>query len=442
MRTKQLYAHFAEKLGLPEKLVREFFRELPRLATQELRRNGEFVLPGLVKVVIQSRKARMGRNPATGAPVKVPPKKVVKARIFKALKDAVLSPTRLAKPTLRISKTKKAKARVAMPPSEPNAEVIRVFYGTDRKHSPSQTGHFTTERADSLSVGWCDVSIPPDHRLAVIERPRITRLEFREDQKKHFVIIARAVQSPEEFWDNIKGLGKKSTLLFIHGFSVVFDDAIYRAAQLAYDLEFKGVPMLYSWASSGTKARYTADIGNNDFTVETLKEFLIDAMRKSGVQEIHVVAHSMGNRALVNALFQLAAKWRSDGLPRIQNLFLTAPDIDRGVFLKLAATMATTAKKTTLYASSKDKALKLSKTLQIYPRAGDAKEIVVVDGIDSIDATHLKTDFLSHSYYGDHRSVISDFHELMEYGSEPGKRFGLRGIPKKSPRYWEFRPSR
>ena len=71
---------------------REFFDELTALAERELKRSGEFVLPGMVKLVVQKRKARMGRNPATGEAIKIPAKTVVKARIAKQLKDAVLPP--------------------------------------------------------------------------------------------------------------------------------------------------------------------------------------------------------------------------------------------------------------------------------------------------------------------------------------------------------------
>ena len=70
--------------------AREFFDELTTLSEKELKRSGEFVLPGMVKLVVQKRKARMGRNPATGEAIKIPAKTVVKAQIAKQLKDAVL----------------------------------------------------------------------------------------------------------------------------------------------------------------------------------------------------------------------------------------------------------------------------------------------------------------------------------------------------------------
>src|SRR5689334_24950920 len=67
--------------------AREFFDELTALSEKELKRSGEFVLPGMVKLVVQKRKARMGRNPATGEAIKIPAKTVVKARIAKQLKE-------------------------------------------------------------------------------------------------------------------------------------------------------------------------------------------------------------------------------------------------------------------------------------------------------------------------------------------------------------------
>jgi DNA-binding protein HU-beta len=90
MGKSELFSHFAERFEVKRTQSREFFDELAALCEKELKRSGEFVLPGMVKLVVQKRKARMGRNPATGEPIKIPAKTVVKARIVKQLKDAVL----------------------------------------------------------------------------------------------------------------------------------------------------------------------------------------------------------------------------------------------------------------------------------------------------------------------------------------------------------------
>jgi DNA-binding protein HU-beta len=90
MGKSELFAHFATRFEMKRTQAREIFDELAILSEKELKRAGEFSLPGMVKLVVQKRKARMGRNPATGEPIKIAAKTVVKARIAKQLKDTVL----------------------------------------------------------------------------------------------------------------------------------------------------------------------------------------------------------------------------------------------------------------------------------------------------------------------------------------------------------------
>ena len=90
MGKSELFSHFAERFNVKRAEAREFFDELQQLSERELKRTGEFVLPGMVKLVVQNRKARIGRNPATGEQIQIPAKTVVKARIAKQLKDSVL----------------------------------------------------------------------------------------------------------------------------------------------------------------------------------------------------------------------------------------------------------------------------------------------------------------------------------------------------------------
>ena len=80
--------HMAKKSGLTKRQVGGVLDILGTLAYKEAK-NG-FVVPGFGKLVLANRKARMGRNPQTGAPIRIPARRVVKFRIAKALKDAVL----------------------------------------------------------------------------------------------------------------------------------------------------------------------------------------------------------------------------------------------------------------------------------------------------------------------------------------------------------------
>jgi DNA-binding protein HU-beta len=81
-------SYLAQKTDLPKKQVAQLFDELLTLATKEAK-NG-FVVPGFGKLVLANRKARVGRNPQTGEPIKIPAKRVCKFRIAKSLKDTVL----------------------------------------------------------------------------------------------------------------------------------------------------------------------------------------------------------------------------------------------------------------------------------------------------------------------------------------------------------------
>ena len=90
MTQTQLVRSVAESCEVPNKTARLFLDSLGSLAIAEVKKNGVFVVPGLGRLVRVDRKARMGRNPATGEAIKIPAKTVVKARIAKQLKDTVL----------------------------------------------------------------------------------------------------------------------------------------------------------------------------------------------------------------------------------------------------------------------------------------------------------------------------------------------------------------
>ena len=90
MTQSEVINHFAEKTGMKRAQVKEFFEELSNLATSEVKTNGEFVVPGFGKLVLSQRKAREGRNPATGETIQIPAKTTLKFRVGKAMKDSVV----------------------------------------------------------------------------------------------------------------------------------------------------------------------------------------------------------------------------------------------------------------------------------------------------------------------------------------------------------------
>src|ERR1051326_6761872 len=89
MTKTQLVRHMAEKLETNNKTAAAFLEHLAETAIKETKKNGVFVIPGLGRLVKSNRKARMGRNPQTGEPIKIAAKTVVKFRVAKAAKDSI-----------------------------------------------------------------------------------------------------------------------------------------------------------------------------------------------------------------------------------------------------------------------------------------------------------------------------------------------------------------
>lgn len=322
--------------------------------------------------------------------------------------------------------------------------VVVTFFATDRnmtgKKKPDEM--FGGERS-TLRYGACEVSIPRDHRMGELESPSIWRLEFREDPSKHVVLLDTSICTRERFFSEVSGrvneFKEKSAFLFVHGYNVSFEEAARRTAQMSYDLAFEGAPVFYSWPSQGKTMAYTVDEQNMEWAQTHLRVFLDDFFTHSEAQHVYLIAHSMGNRGLTRALVSLL-KDKPEVRQRITEVILTAPDIDADVFKReIAPTLAYSAKPVTLYASSVDLALVASKKVHGGPRAGDSgRGIVIMPGIETIDATAVDTGFLGHSYYAESRSVLSDIFYLIHDGKRAENRFGLKPVTSPAGRYWKF----
>lgn len=323
--------------------------------------------------------------------------------------------------------------------------IVPVFYATDRAATgDSNPDNWYGTKRGPLALGVLEVSIPRDHRLGALEEPSIWRLEFRSTPDRHVVLRAIRPLPEETFFaelrERVLTAPERNAFVFIHGYNVSFRDAARRTGQIAYDLNFAGAPILYSWPSQGSFEKYLLDGNNAEWTVTHLERFLLDVAEWSGAEALHLIAHSMGNRALVAALARIAPKVAEDG-PLVDEVLLTAPDIDADVFRNLAAEIGDASERITLYASRNDRALALSKRFNGLPRAGDATAgVVIVDGVDTIDASAVDTSLIGHSYYGDNRSVLSDMFALLRSRNPPPQRFGLRPARFAGKQYWVFQP--
>jgi esterase/lipase superfamily enzyme len=163
---------------------------------------------------------------------------------------------------------------------------------------------------------------------------------------------------------------------------------------------------------------YPADEAAVEATVPHLISFLHELVEGAGAQRVHLVAHSMGNRALTSALRGFE-KQRARG--SFHQVILTAPDIDAQVFEEqIVPALRPQCARLTLYASSKDRALRASMQFHSYFRAGQSgHEILVLDGLDTIDASRVDTDLLGHGYFAENKAVIDDLFQLVRHSLPP-----------------------
>lgn len=324
--------------------------------------------------------------------------------------------------------------------------VVKVYYATNRNivstKSPNEL--YGTERSN-IKYGECVVSIPRDHRMGVIERPSIWRLELKEDLTKHIALRKISVTSKGSFFRSIKsrtGNSKRRTaFIFIHGYNVSFPEAALTTAQLAYDLGFDGLPVFYSWPSKGSYLSYPADEATSEACQESFRNFLKDFISNSGVQDVFIIAHSMGNRILTRAL----TAERADGQlfrSSLREIILAAPDIDKDLFKQdLAPKLVKIGRPITLYVSSTDRALIASSSFHGgVARAGDVRGGVLgLSGLETIDATNINTSLVGHSYFADTRSLISDIFNLVNNGLRPSFRPGLQEVKLEDLTHWVFK---
>ena len=314
---------------------------------------------------------------------------------------------------------------------------VRVYYGTNRAPSgDAKPAQFYGKARGDLQYGYLDVTIPRTHQEAQLEtQPRWVEYTFGADQaamRAQYVLLDKVM--PLDKSDFVSALHQqvsesrfKDVFIFVHGFNNSFEDAARRTAQMAYDLDFDGTPMLYSWPSQGSATAYAVDEAAVGISGRRLADFLETVVAQSGAQRIHLIAHSMGNRALIEALQTYLAKRAPENRQHIfGQIVFTAPDVDRDYFSDAIQSLAQAAERVTLYASDNDYALRSSQFLHGAPRAGTAGDVIVkLAGLDSIDMSAVPADALGHSYFAANSGAIYDIFRLLWRGDPPPQRCGM-----------------
>jgi esterase/lipase superfamily enzyme len=326
---------------------------------------------------------------------------------------------------------------------------VRVFYGTNRGVTGSQKAEeFYGGARGDLNYGYLDVTIPQTHVEADLEtQPRwveYTLATSQAEMRSHYVLLDKIVQLPRDEFvrqlrEQIGNAPSKDVFIFVHGFNNTFEDAARRVAQLAYDLDFDGTPMLYSWPSQGSATAYSVDEASVQISGRRMADFLETVVAQSGAQRVHLIAHSMGNRALIEAMQTYLAKRAPEKRQHIfGQLVFTAPDVDRDYFMDAVGDLDASAQRTTLYASDTDYAIRSSQFFHGAPRAGTAADIVKSVGLDSIDMSSVPADSLGHSYFAANAGALYDMFRLLWRSDPPPNRCGMTNAKAGATSIWRF----
>ncbi|MFZ1727307.1 MAG: alpha/beta hydrolase [Albidovulum sp.] len=314
---------------------------------------------------------------------------------------------------------------------------VEVFYATDRARTgAADTANYYGYDRGKLDYGMAVVTVPDSHVPGAIEKPSVWHLEFSASPTKHVVLRSVTPVTKQAFFSDLRSRverrTRKEAFVFIHGYNVSFASAAKRAGQLAYDMNFIGVPILYSWPSRDSTAGYMSDAAVVQLSARRLSRFLDDVVAQSGATTIHIIAHSMGNRALTEALelMSLRRQQTADMAPPFDQVVFAAPDVDAGLFAEMLPTIRPLARRMTLYASENDWALVTSRHLHgDAPRAGQGgPDTLALAQIDSLDMSELGDDMLAHGYFASDRSALVDLAALFWRNSDPANRCGLEKV--------------
>jgi len=328
----------------------------------------------------------------------------------------------------------------------PKGRTCKLFYGTNREPydiSDISQG-YGNERSPNIHLGVCEVHIPKSHNIGELSGSLWAKLiHFDFSYGK---VELKKIQNLDSnsFWSEMSNLmnpleeEEKQALIFIHGFNTSFEEASLRTAQLFVDLNHLGVASFFSWASQAKALSYLSDEATIQYTEKHLTEFLTDFSRNSGANRIHIIAHSMGNRALLEAINRI-----HKNSPEIQfgQIILAAPDVDTDVFKELAEVYTFVSEQTTLYVSDKDKAVGISKWIHSHARAGFTPPVCVVQNINTIQVeSDVKILELGHGYFAGQEILLNDMHQLMKFNLNANHReYLLSQRVNKIDKYWKLK---
>ena len=305
----------------------------------------------------------------------------------------------------------------------------RIFFGTNRKQTGEKPAcsdqYFSVKHDDTVKYGFCDVSVPYLHDIG--------NLDFSpEDGKdKSFLFQSHLFNFTESQWlEQVKADPNDEIIVFVHGFNVKFEEAVLRAAQIKYDLKFRGNVVLYTWPAGAEEGFLNSILMNETYkdnfkNAEGSRNHFVKFMDSliNTDKKIHLIVHSMGHQVVLPSLDKI---YKDRNKSFLRELILNAPDFESVQFAYISHNLMKASKRITVYCSPGDNALVASSKVNKNKRVGSCEKISGIDmiNVNPIDAPFLGVGGLGHGYYSS-RPVLTDLFQVI-LGIDARKRLFIR----------------
>ena len=325
---------------------------------------------------------------------------------------------------------------------------FKLAYATTRDWNEKKKAYDRLGKTNELSYGTATVQADANALFERIDRYVESRGVIDKSTEplsysKNFKLLDMAPGGVDKIGIYIQKATRKSirfpkqAMLFVHGYNVTHEQAVKRAAQIAYDLEFDGALLLFSWNSAGSHVWYMGDRGRAEAAAEPLIKFLDYLSIMVPQIKIHIVAHSMGNRVLSRAVEKLAKRSARARMPILGEIIMAHSDIDLDWCRKMGQAKRFS-RGVTNYVNASDWALWVSSTIRMGEgRCGRVAQSY--PGVETIDTTGMggRTDETvlgldtqnHHGVFVNDPILFGDMYRLLSVGRRP--------VDERTP---EFRP--
>jgi hypothetical protein len=286
--------------------------------------------------------------------------------------------------------------------SSTNRETVPFVTARGMEQQRKGSGYYGTKRGE-VSAGDCTVDL---------------------DARKNRQIIGLVQLGLDEILDRYFALGSR-VAVYVHGYNTSFEEACRQAALLQERVRLEQRLLLFSWPTEANVMGYLGDIGDVEWSALALRDLLLTLVDRFGSTNVDVIGHSLGARAVVDAVTGVG---QIRGKGTLGRVILIAADLDADVFVRDYASFSETPSVVAVYVSPQDRALKASRNVRDQPRLGEGRvDLSSLPGLDVVEVLQSNWIFWGthHLYHLNNDAVVADLREVL---SGPPHKSGSRTI--------------